>query len=122
MIVGRHGEEESTTAQVLITTVDTESDPVEMDSVDVVTKLSDVLTCVAVRVGKTTQEAIDLKSGYSEGNFVALESVGPEVQVQRRGREEKNQKRKELYCKDKERNAGPCQGPFLFTIRRNIPF
>jgi len=39
VIVGRQGEDGSTCAQVLITRVDTESDPVEMDSVDVVTKL-----------------------------------------------------------------------------------
>lgn len=39
-----------------------------MDWVDVITKLSDVLTCVAVRVGNTLQEAIDLRRGYSDWN------------------------------------------------------
>lgn len=69
--VGRHGEVGSTKAQVLISTVDTEPNPVEMDSENVVTKLSDVLTSVAVKVGKTLQDSeaiIDLRSGYSDRN------------------------------------------------------
>lgn len=44
-----------------------------MDSEDVVTKLSDVLTSVAVKVGKTLQDSeaiIDLRSGYSDRPFV----------------------------------------------------
>lgn len=89
MIVGRHGEEDPTCAQVSVlrTTVDTEPGPVEMDSVDVVTKLCDVLTCVVVRVGTTTQEAIDLvRSVYPDFSFVALEQMARSTsQRSRRG-------------------------------------
>lgn len=53
---------------MLSTTVDTEPGAVEIDSVDVVTRLSDVITCVVVRVGTATHgEAIDLRSGYTTG-------------------------------------------------------
>jgi len=61
--VGIHGEDDPNT-QVLITTVDTEPGAVETNWENVVTKLPEVLTCVAVKVGKSTQEAIFLKSGY----------------------------------------------------------